>query len=75
MAPDPHTRPMTDLLLAEGATIKAKEAGNFAFLISDLGRRHPRWHPPRLDVAASLADAAGTYTTEGDLVCGVGFYY
>ena len=36
VAPDTHKRQITDLLLAEGATIKAKETGNLAFLISDV---------------------------------------
>merc|ERR1711965_1232038 len=66
-APDLHTRPMSDLLLSEGATNKAKEADHFAFLISDVAIPDGT---PRLDVVASLADA-GIYTTEDDLVYGM----
>ena len=58
---------MSDLLLAEGATIKAKEADNFAFLISDIAMPDGT---PRLNVVASLADT-GIYTTEDDLVYGM----
>ena len=41
---------MSDLLLAEGATIKAKEAGHFAFLISDVVVPQGT---PRVDVVAA----------------------
>ena len=58
---------MSDLLLSEGATNKAKEADHFAFLISDVVIPDGT---PRLDVVASLADA-GIYTTEDDLVYGM----
>ena len=58
---------MSDLLLSEGATYKAKEADHFAFLISDVVIPDGT---PRLDVVASLADA-GIYTTEDDLVYGM----
>ena len=58
---------MTDLLLSEGATIKAKEADHFAFLISDVVIPEST---PRLDVVAALA-ASGIYTTEDDLVYGM----
>ena len=58
---------MSDLLLSEGATNKAKEADHFAFLISDVAIPDGT---PRLDVVASLADA-GIYTTEDDLVYGM----
>ena len=58
---------MSDLLLSEGATNKAKEADHFAFLISDVVIPDGT---PRLDVVASLADA-GIYTTEDDLVYGI----
>ena len=66
-APDLTTSTMSDLLLSEGATIKAKEADHLAFLISDVVIPDGT---PRLDVVASLADA-GIYTTEDDLV----YYY
>ena len=36
VAPNPYNNQMSDLLLLEGATIKAKEADHFAFLISDV---------------------------------------
>ena len=58
---------MSDLLLSEGATIKAKEADHFAFLISDVIIPDGT---PCLDAAASLA-GAGIYTTEDDLVYGM----
>ena len=58
---------MSDLLLAEGATIKAKEAGHFAFLISDVVVPQGT---PRVDVVAALANS-GIYTTEDDLVYGM----
>ena len=58
---------MSDLLLSEGATNKAKEADHLAFLISDVVIPDGT---PRLDVVASLADA-GIYTTEDDLVYGM----
>ena len=51
---------MSDLLLSEGATIKAKEADHFAFRISDVIIPDGT---PLLDVVAPLADA-GIYTTE-----------
>ena len=58
---------MTDLLLSEGSTIKAKEAGNFAFCITDVVIPDGM---ARVDVVACLADA-GIYTTEDDLVYGM----
>ena len=62
---------MAGLLLSEGATIKAKEAGNFAFCITDVVFTGMM---ARVDVVACLADA-GIYTTEAptedDLVYGM----
>lgn len=58
---------MSDLLLSEGASIKAKEADHFAFLISDVVIPDGT---SRLDAVASLADA-GIYTSEDDLVYGM----
>ena len=58
---------MADLLLSEGYTTKAKEAGNFAFYITDIVIPDGM---ARIDVVACLADA-GIYTTEDDLVYGM----
>ena len=58
---------MTDLLLSEGSTIKAKEAENFAFCITDVVIPDGI---PGVGVVACLADA-GLYTTEDDLVYGI----
>ena len=58
---------MTDLLLSEGSTIKANEADNFAFCITDVVIPDGM---PRVGVVACLTDA-GLYTTEGDLVYGM----
>ena len=58
---------MADLLLSEGYTIKAKEAGNFAFYITDVVVPDGM---ARIDVVVCLADA-GIYTTEDDLVYGM----
>ena len=55
---------MIDLLLSEGSTIKAKEAGNFAFCITDVVVPE---RTARVGAVACLA-GAGIYTTEGDLV-------
>ena len=48
------------MLLSEGSTTKAKEAGNFAFLLTDVAIPDGM---PRVDAVGYLADA-GTYTTE-----------
>ena len=58
---------MADLLLSKRSTIKAKEAGNFAFCITDVVIPDGM---ARVGVVACLADA-GIYTTEGDLVYGM----
>ena len=58
---------MTNILLSEGSTTKAKEAGNFAFLLTDVAIPDGM---SRVDVAGYLADA-GIYTTEGDMVHGM----
>ena len=58
---------MAGLLLSGGSTIKVKEAGNFAFCITDVVI--PADRMARVDVVACLADA-GIYTTEGGLVYG-----
>ena len=57
---------MIYLLLSESSTIKAKEAGNFAFCITDVVIPEGM---ARVDAVACLADA-GIYTTEDDLVHG-----
>ena len=57
---------MTNLLLPEGPTTKAKEAGNFAFLITDVAIPDGMG---RVDVAGYLA-AAGIYCHEGDMAYG-----
>ena len=58
---------MIDLLLSEGSTIKAKEAGNFAFCITDVVIPAGM---ARVNVVACLADS-GIYTTQDDLVHGM----
>ena len=58
---------MIGLLLSESPAIKAKEAGNFAFCITDVVIIPEGM--ARLDAVACLADA-GIYTTEDDLVHG-----
>ena len=58
---------MIGLLLSEGSTTKAKEAGNFAFCITDAVIPDGM---PRVGVVACLLVDAGLYTTGGDLVYG-----
>ena len=58
---------MANILLSEGSTTKAKEAGNFAFLLTDVIIPDGM---PRVGVVGYLADA-GIYTTEGDMVYGM----
>ena len=62
---------MASVLLSEGSTTKAKEAENFAFLVTSRRRGHPGpGGMPRVDAAGYLADA-GIYTTENDMVYGM----
>ena len=58
---------MTNILLSEGSTIKAKEAGNFVFLITDVAISDGM---SRAGVVSYLADV-GIYTTEDDMVYGM----
>ena len=58
---------MTSMLLSEGSTTKAKEADNFAFLLTDVAIQDGM---SRVDVVGYLA-GAGIYTTEGDMVYGM----
>ena len=58
---------MTNILLSEGPTAKAKEGDNFAFLLTDVAIPDGM---PRVDVVGYLADA-GIYTTEDGMVYGI----
>ena len=55
------------MLLPEGSTTKAKEAGNFAFLLTDVSIPDGMSH---VGVVGYLADA-GIYTTEDGMVYGM----
>ena len=58
---------MTNILLSEGSTTKAKEADNFAFLLNDVAIPDGM---SRVGVVGYLA-GAGTYTIEDDMVYGM----
>ena len=58
---------MTNTLLSEGSTIKAKEAKKIAFLLTDVAIQDGM---SRVDVVGYLADA-GAYTTEDGMVYGM----
>ena len=57
------------MLLSEGPAIKAKEAGNFAFLLTDVSIPDGMSRVGAV-VVGYLADV-GIYTTEGDMVHGM----
>ena len=59
---------LANVLLSEGPTTKAQEAGNFAFLLTDVAIPDGI---SRVGVVGYLADA-GIYTTEDGMVYGMG---